>query len=673
MNKPRTIIIFALLLLLPGFIHPATGQGITQEDTALVNDLLETGRVLHYSSPDSAIFYYQLIFDHPALKRVSPGNELPELDLAFLRTVIRALNYTGNIYYYDDQFNRSEYYYQRALEIAELSGQKNYVARALFDIGYIRYVTNAYSEAEKLFEESGQLYEETGNVPGRFDALHARGLTSRRLGNYEVADSSYREALEVAEILNDSILMADVWVNLGILLCEQARLEEGIILFEKALDHYERINDKRAVSLALLNIGVVLKMVEEYEKSLSYIQRSTHIEELQGNKSQLVVRYYNLADLYLEMGENEKAFEYCQKIESVASEIGSQPFKAECNFLMGKYYFLEDELEKAGLYFRIAADSAMNSNHQPLITNILLWRAKTAIRLDNLREAIRHGLQAHQNAQAMNQAILEKEATEVLFNAYEKMGDLGEALQWHKQLMSLSDSISYSNKQKEISKIEAKYNYDKKERENELLRNTAALQDQKLRNRKIATIALIMGIGLSIAIIFLLFKRNRDARLLYKQQQMLHLQKLEEIEKELDGKQRELASKMMFLNQKNELINRIIRGLQEIQDSPEQSTAELGDILSELRVESPESNWKEFETQFNQVHPDFYKRLYEKHPGLTSYEQRICAFLRMNLNSKEISAITGRSLKSIEVTRSRIRKKVGLSRKDNLNSFLASV
>ena len=110
-----------------------------------------------------------------------------------------------------------------------------------------------------------------------------------------------------------------------------------------------------------------------------------------------------------------------------------------------------------------------------------------------------------------------------------------------------------------------------------------------------------------------------------------------------------------------------------MQDSTHASTEELNDIVSELRVEAPQSNWKEFEMQFNQVHPDFYKRLYEKHPELTSYEQRICAFLRMNLNSKEISAITGRSLKSIEVSRSRIRTKLKLSRNDNLNSFLASV
>lgn len=96
-------------------------------------------------------------------------------------------------------------------------------------------------------------------------------------------------------------------------------------------------------------------------------------------------------------------------------------------------------------------------------------------------------------------------------------------------------------------------------------------------------------------------------------------------------------------------------------------------LQKEIRKIEACNNWKEFETQFVQVHPDFYKRLFEKYPDLTSYEQRICAFLRMNLNTKEISSITGRSAKSIEVTRSRIRKKLNLSRRSNLSSFLASV
>lgn len=185
--------------------------------------------------------------------------------------------------------------------------------------------------------------------------------------------------------------------------------------------------------------------------------------------------------------------------------------------------------------------------------------------------------------------------------------------------------------------------------------------------------ALALGILLSIVVIVLLINRIKYARALNREQQLLSLKKLDDLNNELGEKKRELASKMMFLNQKNELIGRIIDQLKEMQNAPDIPSKEINALVNELRSDAPQSNWKEFETQFVQVHPDFYKRLYSKHPDLTSYEQRLCAFLRMNLNTKEIASITGRSAKSIEVTRSRIRKKLSLSRKDNLSSFLASV
>jgi tetratricopeptide (TPR) repeat protein len=646
---------------------------IGTEDTLYINSLLRKGIALKHDHPDSALYYYQQVYEHPKAEQISSLSEISELDKAFIITVIQALNYAGNIYYYDDEYARSEYYYKRSLELARAAGLKEYTARAFFDLGYVRYVVNDYETAEAYFERSYELYEDAAIESGMYDALHACGLTNRRLGEVEEADSCFRKALQMAYLLQDSLLIADIKINSGILLCEQGSLEEGIELFEEALDQYEKAGNERAVSTALLNIGVVMKMVNEYDKALDYMKRSLEIEEVMQQKSQLAVRYYNMADLYLEMGENEKAYDYCQKILSVAGEIGSQPFRSECDFLLGKYYFLQKDYLKARQYFTLATDSANGTTNKPLLTNIYIWLGKTYLGQGEYDRAIRSALTAYELAQDMGLLSLQKEASYILYESHEKWDKPVEALNWHKKYLEHSDSISYFNQHKEIKAIESRYNYEKKAKENELLKNRASLQEQKLRNRTIVTITLIIIISFSVLLILLLFRRNRDAKMLYEQQQMLNLQHLQEIENELDGKKRELASKLMFLNHKNDLINRIIQRLQEIQDSSENSTDELNDIVSELRVESPQSNWKEFEAQFIQVHPDFYKRLFERHPELTSYEQRICAFLRMNLNSKEISAITGRSLKSIEVTRSRIRTKLKLSRKDNLNSYLASV
>jgi tetratricopeptide (TPR) repeat protein len=648
-------------------------DGNPPQDTALFSKLLEMGRARHYQDPDSAIFYYRQIFDSPAADLSQYQGEIPGERKSYLEAVIKALNYTGNIYYFDDEYSRAETYYRRSLELAEAGGFNSLNAQALYDIGYIRYMSNLYPEALQLLNQSYGLYAEDHNKKGMFNVRHASGNVFRRLGNYAMADSCYRECMHIAEEMNDSSMMADVKLHAGILLCEQGNMEQGIVSFEDALGIYELSGDEKAVSTALLNIGVVLKMVKEYDKALAYILRSTSIEELLQQKSSLVVRYYNLADLYLDMGQNDKAFDYCRRIEPVAQEIGSRPFEAECDYIFGKYYYAAGNLGMANEYLEKASAKASKSLDKPLIVNILLVHAKTLLDLKNYSGSIGLGHKSYSIADELNLIPAQKEASALLAEAYEKIGDAPAALRWYKTTMVHSDSLSYYKQRQEINRIEASFNYEKKEKENELLRNKASLQEQKLRTRNIMTIALVTGVSLSLIIILLLMRKNRDAKLLYEQQQMITLQHLQEIEGELDGKKRELASKLLFLNQKNELISRLIKRLQEIQQSPDNNHDELVSIVNELRVDTPQSNWREFETQFTQVHPGFYQRLYEKHPELTSYEQRICAFLRMNLNTKEISAITGRSPKSIEVTRSRIRQKLNLKRDDNLSSFLAAV
>jgi len=670
--------IHLLNLLLFLFFHAGPLYAISQAqktpDTTKVNGLLKKGKKLHYTHPDSAIYYYQTI--NTDFKTIEPELDyanLSGIEKAYLETIIDAFNRTGNIYYYNDEYKRSEMYYQQSLEIAKQVGLTDFEAEALFDIGYIRYVNNDYSASGKMFEEAYMLYTETDNLPGMYYAMNACGLTKNRLGNYPSADTCFREALKIADALHDSTLISDIKNHMGIMYCEQEKLEEGIVYFEEALDYYEKTGNKEAVSDALINIGVVLKMVGENERALEYLIKSTEIEELAQVKSQLVIRYYNLADLYLQMNDLENAYEYCQKTMTVAEEIASKPFLAECNFLMGKYYLAEKEYTEAINYFSLALNTAKKTNNKSLIANIYLWYANAFIQLKRFNEAIALADKAYKYALELKVISIQKDASYFLFKSYQKTGDIKTALNWFEVYHSVSDSVNYYNQQKEIKRIEASYNYEKKERENELLRNKTSLQEQRLKNNTITLFAMILGVALSIVAIVLLVNRIRYTRALNREQQLLSLKKLDDLNKELEGKERELASKMMFLNQKNEMIGRIISQLQEIQKSDDVNYSEISALVSELRTDSPQSNWKEFETQFVQVHPDFYKRLYERHPELTSHEQRICAFLRMNLNTKEIASITGRSAKSIEVTRSRIRKKLNLSRKDNLSSFLASI
>lgn len=77
-----------------------------------------------------------------------------------------------------------------------------------------------------------------------------------------------------------------------------------------------------------------------------------------------------------------------------------------------------------------------------------------------------------------------------------------------------------------------------------------------------------------------------------------------------------------------------------------------------------------FETNFNELHEDFFKDILKNYPKLTSKDLKLCSYLKMNLTSKEIAPLMGISVRGVEVHRYRLRKKMGLNKKENLTNFL---
>ena len=91
------------------------------------------------------------------------------------------------------------------------------------------------------------------------------------------------------------------------------------------------------------------------------------------------------------------------------------------------------------------------------------------------------------------------------------------------------------------------------------------------------------------------------------------------------------------------------------------------EIDATLRVRE---GWQQFEYHFDKVHGDFLSRIREQYKDLTPSEQKLCAFLRLNMNTKEVANLMGISLRGVEVARYRLRKKLGLDKWQNLSSFI---
>jgi len=167
-------------------------------------------------------------------------------------------------------------------------------------------------------------------------------------------------------------------------------------------------------------------------------------------------------------------------------------------------------------------------------------------------------------------------------------------------------------------------------------------------------------------------EETRQKELHQKQQELKRL-KEEQIESELSHVNNLLAASTMNLVVKNEFMENIKEELKEVNLKVEISErrAALEKIVREIETTlRVQDDWKQFEYHFDRVHGDFLTRLTNEFTDLTPGEQKLCAFLRLKMDTKEIANLMAITLRGVEVARYRLRKKFGLKTHQNLSKFI---
>jgi AraC family transcriptional regulator, chitin signaling transcriptional activator len=145
----------------------------------------------------------------------------------------------------------------------------------------------------------------------------------------------------------------------------------------------------------------------------------------------------------------------------------------------------------------------------------------------------------------------------------------------------------------------------------------------------------------------------------------------EQLTSDFDAKNRELAVSTMSLIKKNELLSMIKDDLKKTNDDGNRSVKSVITTISKNINE--EDNWTIFKEAFDNADKDFLKKVKTAHPLLTPNDLRLCAYLRLNLSSKEIAPLLSISVRSIEIKRYRLRKKMELLHEQGLVEYILSI
>jgi DNA-binding CsgD family transcriptional regulator len=154
------------------------------------------------------------------------------------------------------------------------------------------------------------------------------------------------------------------------------------------------------------------------------------------------------------------------------------------------------------------------------------------------------------------------------------------------------------------------------------------------------------------------------------EQQLMKLRN-EQLSEVVDSKNRELAVSTMSLINKNQLLSVIKEDLKKTTTEDNRSVKSL--ILSITKNISEEDSWKVFKEAFDSTDKDFLKKVKLAHSSLTPNDLRLCAYLRLNLSSKEIAPLLNISVRSVEIKRYRLRKKMDLAHEKGLVDYILSI
>ncbi len=280
----------------------------------------------------------------------------------------------------------------------------------------------------------------------------------------------------------------------------------------------------------------------------------------------------------------------------------------------------------------------------------------------------------------------------ILSDVYEEKKDFEKAYTTYREIKNFEDSLIGNERVRKVVERESSFYLNQKEIENQQLLKDAEIRELALYNRKV--IIYFTAFTLIISVFFLsnIYKkykvirnnliviRNKD-RIIFEQEKELIQNEKELVEQKLELQNKELSSKLMKIYQHQEIINNITSELvklkNELASIPKESKeapSKIQNIINQVKTSNNEQLWDEFETTFNETNPDYLKRLSEKFPELTPNDIKLCIFLNMNLRSKEISVITQQNTKTIEVARTRLRKKLGLGNTNsNITAFLKQI
>jgi tetratricopeptide (TPR) repeat protein len=489
-----------------------------------------------------------------------------------------------------------------------------------------------------------------------------------------------QKALTLAEKGKDENLLAYSLFNIARSYFNQGFLEISTRYFYRYLDIQKSINNSRGIAYALVNLGAIHLQLKQFEKSREFFENGLETlnqlakdDRIDKPGTDIITIYNNLGIASQNLNETDKAIDYYSRGISLARKSpGEHLILANLLNNLGTLYLEEGKLAEAFSYLTEALNIRIENDNKSGQVNSYRSMSMYFNKKNDKAEELKYLNLGFNLALEIGSISQLANLTEKMFGYYQELQNADSALKYNILFTEYMEKLNEEATRKELAHLELASQLKEKEK----------IQQFEQKRKELLYLVAGLILTLTVAILSLLYfiSHSRNRRLTLEKEiinlnsKNLKLEK-ESIENELDQKNKEMATNVMYQIQKNEMIHDIVEKLQKHSTTGiKQDDSWILEIIRDLEKTQEKSVWNEFEVRFQQVHNDFYKKLNDINPELSTNERRLCAFLKLNMTTKEISTITGQIPRSIDVARTRLRKKLNLTNSEvSLIEFLCTI
>lgn len=426
------------------------------------------------------------------------------------------------------------------------------------------------------------------------------------------------------------------------------------------IKYYESIGDIDQVGLVKGNIGVAFINQRNFDRGLEYLRESFEVALKTNDLNGMAYQYNNIAGVYYEYyQDHQTALEYYKKALQINDKIGDKRQEAIYEMNIASCFSKLDQKDSALFYYNNSIHTAITLGDQALLANILTYLGEFQMKIGDVDKSIQSGKEAFSISTLNNYKEWIMASSGFLHHAYLAKKDTLNAYRYAIIHFETKDELQKIQSEHELFKLEFQYNSEKMERERQIA----------VQRKDAIMFFVIFCLVTGLVIILLLFSRHRN------KSRIISLEK-DAIGKELDFKNNELTINLMALMKKNEMLSEISNKLNEVEKGAKRAETReaIRKISREIRRGADDKMLNEFSQRFQEVHIGFYDTLLAKFPTLTHNELKLCAYLRLNMSSKDISELTNQRIETIEHARYRLRRKLGITNSDtNLVNFLTQI